>query len=94
MGNEFINLELASTVVIDQLWHLFGQRWYGLVRVLSSMVTASNHTPTHTSVRPFVPPNAVPCQDRPVTSWKGRVDISFPAPATPMMQLYTNNIAM
>ena len=23
--------------------------------------------------------------DRPVTSWKGRVEISWPAPATPMM---------
>ncbi len=67
MGNEFINLEFASTVVIDQLWHLLGQR-YGLVRVISSMVTANNHTYTHTSVRPFVPPNADPCQERPVTS--------------------------
>src|SRR3546814_8043552 len=40
-----------------------------------------------TSVRPFAPPNAVPRQLRPVTSWKGRVEISLPASATPMMML-------
>src|SRR3546814_3765463 len=38
-----------------------------------------------TSVRPFAPPNAVPRQLRPVTSWKGRVEISLPASATTMM---------
>lgn len=31
------------------------------------------------------PPNAVPFQTRPVTSWNGRVEISCPAAATPMM---------
>jgi hypothetical protein len=31
-----------------------------------------------TSVRPRAPPKAVPRQTRPVTSWKGRVDISWP----------------
>ena len=36
-------------------------------------------------LRPFTPPNAVPRQTRPVTSWKGRVAISWPAPATPMI---------
>ena len=40
-----------------------------------------------TSVRPRAPPNAVPRQLRPVTSWNGRVLISWPAPATPMMML-------
>jgi len=40
-----------------------------------------------TSVRPLAPPNAVPRQLRPVTSWNGRVAISFPASATPMMML-------
>src|SRR6185503_8753304 len=35
----------------------------------------------------FAPPNAVPRQLRPVTSWNGRVEISFPASATPMMML-------
>mmetsp|Transcript_16402 Transcript_16402/g.18241 ORF Transcript_16402/g.18241 Transcript_16402/m.18241 type:complete len:213 (+) Transcript_16402:3-641(+) len=39
------------------------------------------------SVRPLVPPKAEPRQLRPVTSWKGRVEISFPAPATPMITL-------
>ena len=38
-----------------------------------------------TSVRPRAPPKAVPRQTRPVTSWNGRVLISWPAPATPMM---------
>ena len=38
-----------------------------------------------TSVRPLAPPKAVPFQTRPVTSWKGRVEISAPAGATPMM---------
>jgi hypothetical protein len=32
----------------------------------------------------FYPPNAEPFHTRPVTSWKGRVEISCPAPATPM----------
>ena len=40
-----------------------------------------------TSVRPRAPPKAVPFHTRPVTSWKGRVLISCPAPATPMMML-------
>ena len=31
-----------------------------------------------TSVRPRAPPNAVPFQTRPVTSWNGRVLISWP----------------
>ena len=39
------------------------------------------------SVRPLTPPKAVPVQERPVTSWKGRVLISVPAGATPMMTL-------
>ena len=33
-----------------------------------------------TSVRPRAPPNAVPFHTRPVTSWNGRVAISWPAP--------------
>ena len=32
-----------------------------------------------TSVRPRAPPNAEPFQSRPVTSWNGRVLISWPA---------------
>ena len=38
-----------------------------------------------TSVRPRAPPNAEPFQTRPVTSWNGRVEISVPDGATPMM---------
>ena len=37
-----------------------------------------------TSVRPRAPPNAVPFQTRPVTSWNGRVAISLPDSATPI----------
>src|SRR3954454_8312382 len=37
-----------------------------------------------TSVRPRAPPNAVPFQTRPVTSWNGRVEISLPDSATPI----------
>ena len=40
-----------------------------------------------TSVRPRAPPNAVPRQTRPVTSWNGLVEISLPAPATPIITL-------
>ena len=40
-----------------------------------------------TSVRPDAPANAVPRHTRPVTSWNGRVLISAPAGATPMMML-------
>ena len=40
-----------------------------------------------TSVRPLAPPKAVPFHTRPVTSWNGLVEISWPAPATPMMTL-------
>jgi hypothetical protein len=35
----------------------------------------------------LAPPKAVPRHTRPVTSWNGRVLISCPAPATPMMML-------
>ncbi|MCY1251734.1 hypothetical protein D9M72_655450 [compost metagenome] len=38
-----------------------------------------------TSVRPRAPPKAEPFHSRPVTSWNGRVEISAPASATPMM---------
>uniref|UniRef100_A0A6B0TYL8 Uncharacterized protein n=1 Tax=Ixodes ricinus TaxID=34613 RepID=A0A6B0TYL8_IXORI len=31
----------------------------------------------------FQPPKAQPRHTRPVTSWKGRVEISWPVPATP-----------
>ena len=38
-----------------------------------------------TSVRPRAPPKAVPRHTRPVTSWNGRVAISWPDAATPMI---------
>ena len=40
-----------------------------------------------TSVRPLAPPKAEPFHTRPVTSWNGRVEISLPAAATPMITL-------
>ena len=39
------------------------------------------------SLRPFTPPKAEPRHTRPVTSWNGRVEISAPAGATPMITL-------
>src|SRR6218665_910055 len=39
------------------------------------------------SVRPLTPPKAEPRHTRPVTSWNGRVRISCPAPAPPMLTL-------
>lgn len=39
------------------------------------------------SIYNLLPPKAVPFQVRPVTSWKGRVEISCPAAATPMITL-------
>jgi ABC-type nitrate/sulfonate/bicarbonate transport system ATPase subunit len=54
----------------------------GSISILPSMYQS---TILGTSVRPRAPPNAVPFHTRPVTSWKGRVAISAPAGATPMM---------
>ena len=54
----------------------------GSISILPSMYQS---TIFGTSVRPRAPPKAVPFQTRPVTSWNGRVAISAPAGATPMM---------
>src|SRR5258706_388519 len=54
----------------------------GSMLILPSMYQS---TIRGTSVRPRAPPKAVPFQTRPVTSWKGRVLISWPDPATPMI---------
>jgi hypothetical protein len=54
----------------------------GSISILPSMYQS---TIFGTSVRPRAPPKAVPRQLRPVTSWNGRVEISCPAGATPMM---------
>ncbi len=65
--------------------------WSGSVCVMRSsmLILPSMYQSTifGTCVRPLTPPNAVPFQTRPVTSWNGRVEISCPAPATPMMTL-------
>jgi hypothetical protein len=58
------------------VWVIIGSIW-----ILPSMYQS---TIFGTSVRPRAPPKAVPIQVRPVTSWNGRVEISWPAPATPM----------
>ncbi len=57
----------------------------GSISILPSMYQS---TIFGTSVRPRAPPKAVPRQTRPVTSWNGRVAISWPEPATPMMMLW------
>jgi hypothetical protein len=54
--------------------------------ILSSPDLYLSHNPG-SSVRPLVPPNAEPRQLRPVTNWNGRVEISSPAAATPIMTL-------
>ena len=54
----------------------------GSISILPSMYQS---TIRGTSVRPRAPPKAVPFQTRPVTSWNGRVAISRPASATPMI---------
>mmetsp|Transcript_7868 Transcript_7868/g.32513 ORF Transcript_7868/g.32513 Transcript_7868/m.32513 type:complete len:276 (-) Transcript_7868:548-1375(-) len=63
----------------------------GRVCVMYSSILTSPRmylsTSLGTSVRDLKPPKAVPFQTRPVTSWKGRVAISLPAPATPMIVL-------
>ena len=59
------------------VWVIIGSIW-----ILPSMYQS---TIFGTSVRPRAPPKAVPIQVRPVTSWNGRVEISWPAPATPMI---------
>src|ERR1700733_14723005 len=43
-----------------------------------------------TSVRPRAPPNAVPFQTRPVTSWNGRAPFSCPEAATPTLTKHSN----
>ena len=45
----------------------------------------TRHTQPKVLCKTNIPPKAVPFQTRPVISWNGRVDISFPAPATPMI---------
>ena len=54
----------------------------GSISILPAMYQS---TILGTSVRPRAPPKAVPFQMRPVTNWNGRVAISSPAGATPMM---------
>ena len=63
-----------------------GRVWViiGSISILPSMYQS---TIFGTSVRPRAPPKAEPFQTRPVTSWNGRVAISLPASATPMMML-------
>src|SRR3982074_3617681 len=58
-----------------RMWVIIGSIW-----ILPFMYQS---TIFGTSVRPRAPPNAVPFQTRPVTSWNGRVEISLPASPTP-----------
>ena len=45
---------------------------------ISIFLSMYQSTMRGTSVRPRAPPNAVPFHTRPVTSWNGRVAISWP----------------
>ena len=65
---------MASSPIV---WVTNGASWI-------SPAIASSTMPGNCE-RPFTPPNAVPSHLRPVTSWNGRVLISCPAPATPMI---------
>src|SRR5262249_62176427 len=58
-------------------WVIIGSIWICLFMYQSTIFG--------TSVRPRAPPKAVPFHTRPVTSWNGRVEISLPASATPMI---------
>src|SRR5262249_30612374 len=67
-------LLMSASVIV---WVIIGS-----ISILPSMYQS---TILGTSVRPRAPPNAVPFQTRPVTSWNGRAAISAPAGATPMI---------
>src|SRR5690606_37779261 len=85
----------STTVRIDAPWCMRSNasliRSSGRVCVMSGSISIFllmyQSTMRGTSVRPRAPPNAEPFHTRPVTSWNGRVEISWPAPATPMMTL-------
>src|SRR5689334_20301591 len=62
-------------------------RWWVIRSSMLILFSMYQSTMRGTSVRPRAPPKAEPFHTRPVTSWNGRVAISWPAPATPMMTL-------
>ncbi len=60
-------------------------RIWVIIGSISILPSIYQSTIPGTSVRPRAPPKAVPFHTRPVTSWNGRVSITAPAGATPMM---------
>ena len=59
---------------------------YVLLAILPILLVVMNSFKSHDAIfgSPLAPPNAVPFQTRPVTSWNGLVAISLPDSATPI----------
>ena len=76
LQRENIMFKLISLLIIKSISHC---------RTLSDQVTFFKYFSTSqgTCERLLKPPNTVPFHTRPVTSWKGRVDISCPDAETP-----------
>ena len=83
---ELANLLFGQGAVEGHAYNLGGAIALGTVKAHLVPASHSSTIPGNW-LRPRTPPKAVPRQLRPVTSWKGRVPISCPAPATPMMML-------
>lgn len=84
MSYVVVHRELALEVVVDETRKSEGGDKRKPSVEAQEMPLRPRERETH-SVRPLTPPNADPCHLRPVTSWNGRVEISLPAAATPMM---------
>src|SRR3954451_15971282 len=78
-------IDLPSCIRSKPLLISSSLRTWVIIGSISILPPMYQSTILGTSVRPRAPPNAVPFQTRPVTSWNGRVAISLPASATPIM---------
>lgn len=83
-SSEWVEATVISHNVYKYIYLESSLRLTMLRNVLESRPEKQN--PPHKNYI-WLPPKAVPFQVRPVTSWKGRVEISCPAAATPMMTL-------
>eukprot|EP01139_Manchomonas_bermudensis_P000713 Amastigsp_a773_342.p5 type:complete len:105 gc:universal Amastigsp_a773_342:1147-833(-) len=77
LSPRFMSSKASLTSASGMVWVMKGSRAISPSRYRWMMPGSS--------MRPLTPPNAVPCQRRPVTSWNGRVEISVPDGATPMI---------
>src|SRR5262249_36093852 len=80
-------IDLPSCIRSNALLMSASGIWCVIMGSISILFSMYQSTILGTSVRPRAPPNAVPRHTRPVTSWNGRVRISAPAGATPMITL-------